>query len=267
MRQHLKNIFIFTRACIRHFVAVEGSLKAGALAYATLVSIVPLMVLSLGFVLAFPSLSVYFEALHHFLFRHLIPASAHTIQKYVEEFASNATHLSASGLAFLLVTAVLLIFTMETVFNAIWNVKTRRKGLRAFLMYWAVLTLIPPIGGFGVALTVFLSTIPFISAAMKIVAIFVPFIFTFFGFLLIYLAIPNCVVLFRHASIGALVATVAFEFTKEIFRLYATNFSSDVIVYGVLSVIPVFLLWLYLSWSITIIGAVIAQQLSIRSKS
>lgn len=251
----------FLRAIFEDFIALDGSVKAAALAYATLIAIVPLMVFSFGFVLAFPTMSPYFEALHQFLFRHFIPSSASIIQKNVQLFASNATNLSATGLVFFLITAVLLIFTMETVFNSIWHVKTTRKGIRAFLNYWAFLTLIPPMGVVAVALSVFLTSLPIVSTLFAILAYFLPFVLTFCGYAFIYATIPNCQVLIRHASIGALVAAVLFEIVKEGFRLYATNFSSDVIVYGVLSVIPMFLLWLYLSWLITIIGAVIAHRL------
>ena len=261
--QWLKNLKQFLLESFADFFAINGSVKAAALAYATLTSLVPLMVLSLGFVLAFPSLSVYFQALHQFLFRHFIPSSANVIQKYIAQFADNATKLSATGLIIFLISSVLLLFTMETVFNSIWRVKTTRKGLKAFLMYWAVLTLIPPIGVFVVALTVFLSSLPYVSSLMKILTIFAPFIITFFGYVFLYMTIPNCPVRFRHAATGALPAAFIFEITKHGFQLYVTNFSSDIIIYGVLSVIPMFLLWLYVAWLITILGASIAHRAGI----
>lgn len=250
----------FTRRCLHHFVQVNGSLKAGALAYATLISVVPVMVLSFGFVLAFPSLSEHFQSLHRFLFRHFVPSSAQSIQAHLEKFAHNATNLSATGMVFFLITSVLLVFTMEAAFNAIWEVKTRRKGFKAFLMYWAVLTLMPPLGVLAIALWVYLDSVPYLTLMMEILGVIVPFILTFCGFLLLYMTVPNCTVRFRDAAYGAIFSAFLFEITKVSFSEYVTYFSSDTVVYGVLSVIPAFLLWLYLSWLITIIGAVIAHQ-------
>lgn len=154
---------------------------------------------------------------------------------------------------------------METVFNTIWQVKTRRKGLRAFLIYWAILTLLTPIGCLVAAVTIFLNTLPYISFFMKAAALIIPFLLTFFGFVFIYMAMPNCTVLFRHAAIGAAFATIVLEITKLGFRLYVANSSSDAVVYGVLSVFPAFLLWIYLSWLLTIIGAVLAARAGVHA--
>ncbi len=262
-----QQLLAFIKACFRHFVAINGTLKAAALAYATLVSIVPVMLLSLGFILAFPSLSDNFQSLRGYIFRHFVPASAHNIEAHLGEFAHNATNLSATGTLFFLVTSVILIFTMEAAFNAVWNIKTRRRGLKAFFMYWVVLTLIPPLGVLAIALSVYLATVPYLSAMIEMISYIAPFMLTFCGFILLYLAVPNCMVRLRHAALGAAVAALLFEITKFGFSIYITYFSNETIVYGVLSAIPVFLLWLYLSWLITIIGAVVAHQVGMNSKA
>lgn len=263
----IKKITMFARECLRYFVAIDGSLRAAGLAYATLISIVPLMVLSFGFVLAFPSLSYYFESLHRLIFAHLIPSSTNTILEYVEQFAANATNLSASGIAFFIITSVLLIFAMENVFNSIWQVQKRRRGIRAFFFYAAILLLIPPIGVVTVVLSVFLYSLPFLSTLLDIAALIVPFLLTFAGYLFIYMAVPNCRVRLNEAWVGALVAALLFEITKLIFRIYVANFSVDYIVYGVLSVVPVLLLWLYIAWIITIMGAIVAFKVGCRRRA
>jgi membrane protein len=192
MKLLIMRFLTFCGATFRYVVEKEGSLKAAALAYATLFSIIPLMVFSITFLSVFPAFEKYFLALHRFLFHHLMPASAHIIQHYVEMFARNATNLSITGLLFFLFTAVILIFSMESVFNSIWQVKSRRKGFPAFLMYWAVLTLLPPMGGLAFASTLFLSSIPYISAIVRLSALFVPFIVSWLGCIFLYSTLPNC---------------------------------------------------------------------------
>lgn len=254
-------------AIVHHFFLIHGSLKAAALAYATLVSVVPLMVLSLGFILAFPAFAEYFQTIHQFLFRHFVPSSADVIRQHVQAFAINATNLSAISLLFFLFTAVLLIFSMETAFNAVWNVKTRRRGIFAFLIYWAVLTLIPPIAGVAFAISVSLYSLPYVSVIMKVVGIFIPLLLTWTSFLILYMTVPNCKVKFRHAAAGAGISAILFETLKLVFRFYFTSYSSDAVIYGVLALIPGFLVWLYVTWLIIIFGAVIAFVLGQKRES
>jgi membrane protein len=258
IRSLLKKNVTFIKQSFSYFLTIDGTLKASALAFGTVISVVPFMVLSLGFLLAFPTFAEYLQNVHEFIFRHLVPSSANTIQKYVETFALNATKLSATNLVFFMLTAVWLIFSMETVFNSIWQVKKRRHGLAAFLMYWAILTLLPPLGALGVFISLYLYSLPLVSLLVQFAAVFIPVILSFVGYLLLYIALPNCTVKLRHASIGAAVAACTFEISKALFKSYITYSSTDAVVYGVVGAIPVFLFWLYLFWIITLYGAVIA---------
>ncbi len=262
---HLKKFPSFCKDIFIYFFTIDGSIKAAALTYAMLISIVPLMVLSFGFLSVFPAFKVYFQELHAFLFRHLVPAAASTIQEHVENFATNATQLSVTSLIFTFVTAILLIFSMETVFNSIWRVRTRRKGLSALLMYWAILTLLPPIGVLTISLSMFLYSLPYINTFLQLISFLIPLVCSWIGFLFLYVSLPNCKVYFRHAYIGALVAACLFEGMKFIFRIYVNYFSTDTVVYGVLAAIPVFLLWLYLSWINVILGAIIGYKISLNT--
>ncbi len=260
-----KSTLDFCREVFSYFMTINGTVKAAALAYATLISIVPLVVLSFGLLLVFPSFSSYLKLFHQFVFRHFIPSSAQVIQNYAELFATNAKNLSAGGLAFFLMTAVLLIFMIETVFNVIWKVRTRRKGLPAFLMYWAILTLLPLVGGSAFALSVYIYSFSFLSVIMQFVSIFIPLILDWICYLFLYKTVPNCKVSFRHAAIGATIAAILLEIMKFGFRMYVTFFSSDSVVYGVLGAIPVFLLWLFLLWLLTLIGAIVTYKIGARS--
>lgn len=267
MIQRLKTFLI---SCSKYFFDIDGALRAGALAYTTLLSIVPLVALSLGFMIAFPSLSKYFKIFQDTIFHHLIPSSAYLIQRYVTQFADNATNLSISGITFLIVTSILLIYSTETVLNTIWKVKVRRKGWRALLIYTVVLIVIPPLGGLIVAISAYLFSLPYLSFMLSVVSYVLPLALSFLGFLLLYKFVPNCKVHFWHACVGAFTSAFLLEITKNIFSIYATYFSSDIIIYGVLSVIPLFIFWIFIFWIITIIGAIISYKISlppVRKKS
>lgn len=273
MLTYLRRVYSFWKQVIVHFDEVHGTTRAAALAYTTLLSAVPLAVMGIGILSAFPVFEEYSDKIQRFLFSHLIAASADTIHDYLHSFALKAAGLSATSVFFLLVAAVMMIFTMENALNAIWKIETRRHGVTAFLIYWAVLTLLPILGGIAFAVSVYLYSLPYIQGAAETIGETIPligimpFLFEWLGFAALYLTLPNTKVQFRDASIGALVAATLFELVKRGFGLYVTHFSSYEFVYGALAAIPIFLVWIYVSWLIILFGAVVAYvKLSHREK-
>lgn len=256
-----------------HLLAVNGLGRAGDLAYTTLLAIVPLMIVSLWLFSDFPAFQPYVYQLHKFLFEHLVPSSAQAMQNYIESFAQHAGSLSTVGLLFALVTSMILIFTMESTFNRIWNVKQRRQGFRAFLIYLSVLLILPPLAAVAFTISVLLFSLPYISTIVESVINYVPVFYiipvvlSFFILLVLYKALPNCEVSTRCAIIGATIAALLFELTKIVFGTYITHFTSFTLIYGTAAVIPIFLVWLFILWVIVIIGAIIAYKLQIRSSA
>ncbi|MDP7056968.1 MAG: YihY family inner membrane protein, partial [Nitrospinaceae bacterium] len=88
-----------------------------------------------------------------------------------------------------------------------------------------------------------------------------PILFESIAFFLIYLITPNQVVLLRHALIGTLVSTFLFEISKKIFTIYVVNFDSYQVIYGALWVIPVFFVWVFISWLVVLVGACITAEI------
>lgn len=260
----LKRIYNFWKNVFNHFLEEECLTHAGALSFTSLLSIVPLMVVSLGIVSAFPVFETYAVKIQGFVFDHFVAASADVIQNNIKGFAEKAARLSITGLFFLLFTAVMMIFTMEISLNKIWKVKERRHGVVAFLIYWAVLTLLPILIGVGFAVSNYLISLPYISGAAKTLEgqasmIFLfPTLLTWFAFTLLYMALPNCKVLLKHALFGGFVAMLLFEFAKHIFSYYIVAFPTYTLIYGALATIPIFFVWVYVTWVIILLGAVVA---------
>jgi membrane protein len=100
----------------------------------------------------------------------------------------------------------------------------------------------------------------------KIILAAFPYLFTFLAFILIYIIVPNCKVQIRYAATGAFVATIFFEIAKYGFAVYVTNFPFYKLMYGAFSIIPIFLIWLYVSWQIILFGAVICHDLAQRQQ-
>src|SRR6266849_2720865 len=237
---------------------------ASSLTFTTLLALVPLVTLTLALMAAFPIFSGLGEHIHAFLLANMLPEKAgKVVTGYIEQFSGQAGRLTALGSAVLAVTAFLMMFTIERAFNSIWRVSRPRPLAQRIRVDWATLTLGPVLIGASLSITSYLVGVslgfarqsPFAGAAILGL---VPFVLTCAAFTLLYYLVPNRAVKPRHALIGGLVAALAFEIMKRSFALYIAQFPTYTLVYGAFAVVPIFLLWIYLSWVVIIIGALIA---------
>ena len=261
----LQKIWKYGQTIVTRFFQEGITTHAAGLAYVTLLSLVPLLTVVLSILSAFPIFEGMQEKIQHLLFSNLVASSAQTVQQHLQIFIAQTSKLSPASMAFLFITAVLMIFSMEQAFNHIWRIRKRRNIIQAFLMYWAVLTLIPILIGLGYAISNYLMGFAIVSGAAALPGIkaiansIAPYLFTFLALTFLYLTVPNCKVKFVHAALGAIIAAILFELAKYGFTFYLTNFPTYRLLYGALATIPIFLVWLYLSWLIILFGAVISH--------
>jgi membrane protein len=232
-------------------------------------ALVPILTIALAIFTTFPLFDTFRAALESYLAGSLIPDSiSDTILGYLTQFATQAKSLSAVGAVLLIVTAVLMMMTVDRTLNDIWRVKTQRPLAQRMIVYWAVVTLGPLLIGVSMTLTSYLFTatsdvvasVPFIGAVFYTL---VSILFTTSAFTLLYLMVPNRPVDWRDAAWGGLVAAIAFELVKRLFAGFVSQSPSYTMVYGAVAAIPIFLLWIYLCWLITLFGAVLAASLPI----
>lgn len=214
----------------------------------------------------FPVFEEWSQNLEDFVVRNFVPAAGEVVQSQLQQFIDQTTRLTAFGLMFLLISALLLLFTIEETLNKIWRVKESRSVVQRFLSYWAVLTLAPLLMGASLSLTSYLVSSAFGdegdgATARDLLLSAVPFLFELLAFVLLYLTVPNKPIRFSHAIAGGLTAAVLFEISKRGFTWYVSNFKNYEVIYGALSSIPIFLIWVYLSWLIVLIGAEITAVL------
>ncbi|MCW8891486.1 MAG: virulence factor BrkB family protein [Sedimenticola sp.] len=251
----------FFTLLVTRFVADQGLPSAAALTFTTLLSIVPLMTVVLAIFAAFPVGDRVVIQLQDFIFNNFMPASGRVVQEYLNQFSKKAAGMTGPGLIFLIVVALLMMANIERAFNTIWRVEKKRRPLNRFMVYWAILTLGPLLIGLSVAVTSYLVTIPLFSDAASQLEVgsrlfqFMPLIASAVAFSLLYLVVPNQRVPVWHAVVGGVLASLLFELAKRGFAYYITNFPTYETIYGALAVIPLFLVWVYLSWVITLMGA------------
>ena len=254
----------FARFVWRRFLDDKCFEAAGAMSYTTLFSLVPLATAAFGIIAAFPVFEQWSNAVTTFIFTNFVPASGAVIQEYLTDFAINAKKLTSVGIAGLLISALMLMSSIENQFNMIWRVPGRRRRVTRFIVYWTVLTLGPILLAASLGASSYVLSLAIREdepGPLSQVLSLVPIVVTWLVLTLAYLVIPNANVRFRNAAIGAFLGTVLFELSKHLFAAYLAEASYEQI-YGALAAIPVFLIWLYLSWVVILLGASLAASLS-----
>jgi membrane protein len=256
-----------------HFIAARFkqdrcAQMAASLTFTTLLSLVPLITIALTLFSAFPVFEDFSGQIKNFLMSNMMPETGgKMISLYVAQFAESAAKLTAVGIVFLALTAMLMMHTIDEAFNTIWSVSRPRTLMQRVLVYWAVLTLAPLLIGGSLSLTSWLTgmsvgyakQVPEFGVVMLKV---VPVLLTTLAFSLLFRVVPNRFVPLRHAFIGGAVAAVTFESMNRAFAYYIAHFPTYKLVYGAFASIPIFLLWIYLSWLTILLGALIASSLS-----
>ncbi|NNE38066.1 MAG: YihY family inner membrane protein [Gammaproteobacteria bacterium] len=268
LRYFFEWVFYFTRFFFRQFYQQRGLQIASSLAYATLLALVPLITVMFGFLGGLPVFENVGNTIQTYIFNNFVPAFGETVLAYLRTFSQKASQLTITGLVMIFLIAIMLMATIDNAFNTIWHIRNRRNPVARFLVYWAILTMGPLLVGVGMFSTSYILSLPAISDVDSGFGLkerflsWLPFLTTSVAFTILYILVPNCFVLRRHAMVGGITAALLFEFAKYGFGIYVRNIASFETIYGTLAVVPIFLIWIYTSWVVLILGAHITFCLS-----
>jgi membrane protein len=266
LRKLISRLAELVRVVVRRFQEDHGLQTASSLTFTTLLSLVPIITVALTLITAFPVFQGMSGVIQDWVFDNMVPESADIIEEYADQFVDNAAKLTAVGIVFLAVTAIMLLVTIDDAFNGIWRVRHPRPMLQRALIYWALITIGPLLIGGSLSLNSWLMSasagwtqhIPYAGATLiKFSAIALVCI----ALALLYYAMPNRPVQVRDAIFGGVLAGVVFELTKQGFGFYISHFPTYKLVYGAFAAVPVFLMWLYISWLVVLLGAVAVASL------
>ena len=241
--------------------------NAAALTFVSLFALVPLLTVTLSIASALPAAGDLEGKLDEFLLQFLLPDSSTQVVQYLSTFIGQARSLTAFGVAILLVTAILMLRNVEKALNDIWRNRANRKPLQSFLLYWAVLSLGPAAIGLGLGVRAYLFAATNDWGGLQLFGIgsalisLLPFLISAVGLTCLYAVVPNCQVPLRHALIGGVFAASTFTIARMLFTAVMAK-SSYTLVYGAFAAVPLFLMWIYVTWIIVLIGAVLAHSLS-----
>jgi membrane protein len=252
---------------VRRFRNERCSQIAASLAFTTLLSLVPLLALALAVVSQLPVSARLGAALQQFLLQNLLPEKAGVvIANYVLQFSHKAGRLTIAGSALLVATAFVLMLTIEHAFNALWRVARRRRLVHRLFIHAMVLILGPALLGASLAATTFVVTtslgwVDEPAWVRTVLGRLLPGLFLAGLCSLLFFAVPNRPVRLRHAAAGGVVAALGLLLLQRLFSLYVVRFPDYNLLYGAFAVIPIFLVWLHLCWSVVLIGALVTATL------
>jgi len=252
---------------IDQFMRTDCPTRAAALTFTTLFAVVPLMTVAYTMFSMLPAYDGLEERIQTFVFNNFVPNSSAVVKEKLLEFSARARGLTVAGFAFLFITSFLLLVSIEKTFNAIWQVPEARRGLQRLFVYWGVLSLGPPMIVIGILISAYLASLPLVTDLdmdlRGILLGYMPMTLTWFGFTILYWAMPNCRIRLLHAALGGLLAMSFFELAKILFN-YGVSNTNIASIYGTFAAVPFFLFWMFLVWVLVLSGAIIVRTMSLR---
>ncbi|MDJ0778280.1 MAG: YihY/virulence factor BrkB family protein [Gammaproteobacteria bacterium] len=243
------------------------TLRAMSLVYTTLLSLVPLLAVSISVLKGF---GVH-DQLEPALVRLLAPVGENNVEvaARIVGFVDNMRFgvLGAVGLAMLLYTAISLIQKIEAAFNQTWRLRSSRTLMQRFSDYLSVIMVGPVLVFSAVGITAslgsnhvidWLDQLPYMSNLLQLLGRIVPYLLVIAAFTFIYMLVPNTRVQLRSALYGAVIAGLLWESAGKLFTSFVGGSTSYTAVYSGLAILLVFMIWLYVSWIILLIGSSIA---------
>ncbi len=243
------------------------TLRAMSLVYTTLLSLVPLLAVSISVLKGF---GVH-DQLEPTLARILAPMGAQSVEisarivGFVENMKIGV--LGALGLALLIYTAISLIQKIESAFNFTWKLQGSRSLMKRFSDYLSVIMVGPVLIFSAVGITAslgsnhiveFLNALPYMSTLLRLVGKLLPYVLVIAAFTFVYMLVPNTRVKFRSALYGATIAGVLWETSGIVFTSFIGGSTSYTAIYSGFAILLVFMIWLYLNWMILLIGSSIS---------
>ena len=262
--------FQFLYFLIKNFVSDDCQQKAASLTYTTLLSIVPMLTVLLVIISSIPAMASAKAQIQGLIYKNLLPSSSIQVTKYFNEFAEKSSNLTAIGVVMLFITAIMTLTTIQRAFNQIWRVEQREAGLISILQYWAIVTLGPIVLGTAFVISSAVQSFSFLNQKIGGYGIDWAFwvqvgsmVMMALGFVAMYWFVPRCKVRFSYALIAGLFVALTFELLKQTFGLVMSNFTSYEKIYGAFAALPIFLLWIYMSWNLILLGVEISYSLTV----
>ena len=241
--------------------------SASSLTFTTVLAMVPLFAVGLAVFSAFPVFGKFQDTIQRWLIESLVPESiARQVLSYLTQFSLKASRLGTAGLVAVLLSAVFLMVTIERTLGQIWRLQRQRPLPQRVLLYWSAITLGPLLLGSSLAATSFV-----VTASRDVVNVLpgsTRWLLDGFEFLMLtacvsglYFYVPYTRVRWRHAITAGFLVAASLEVAKKLMAFYLLEVPTYSLVYGAFAAVPILLVWIYVTWLLVLLGAVLASSL------
>lgn len=241
--------------------------SAAALSFSSIFALIPAIALLLAAVAAYPGLRALREGMEEFLLGHLMPETGLGVGAAVSGFVRAAGELTAFGIVGLIGAALVLLISIESTFNKIFHVTRSRRLAVRLVVFWTLMTIGPLLLGLGFSLFGIFSAMPLFRPGDQnshfdiLLGTLAPAALGWMVLTFLYAIIPNRRVRPKDAMIGALVAAALLTVLRYTFAFYVLSMTTYQAIYGALAAVPIFLVWIFLVWTIVLAGAVVTAGL------
>jgi membrane protein len=241
--------------------------SASSLTFTTVLAMVPLFAVGLAVFSAFPVFGKFQDTIQRWLIESLVPESiGRQVLSYLTQFSLKASRLGTAGLVAVLLSAVFLMVTIERTLGQIWRLQRQRPLPQRVLLYWSAITLGPLLLGSSLAVTSFV-----VTASRDVVNVLpgsTRWLLDGFEFLMLtacvsglYFYVPYTRVRWRHAITAGFLVAGSLEVAKKLMAFYLLEVPTYSLVYGAFAAVPILLVWIYVTWLLVLLGAVLASSL------
>ena len=267
MRAAFRQFIPFVWRVIERVRATDVDRVAGSLAFTTLLGLVPLFTVAFSYVARLPGFENWVDAIEPALLRFLLPGSSSVVRQYLSEFTARSADLQGIAIAFVIYTAVMLVAQIEREINAVWGITTKRSFARRAIVYTFGFIAVPALIGAAVYVTKWgiqrsMQVVPINSETLPLLTQSLGLGIGTLILTMMYALVPVRRVPWRAALAGGMLAAIAFDIAKSGFGFYIKHVPTYEIVYGTIAALPLFLVWVYLSWMIVLVGAAISATLA-----
>jgi YihY family inner membrane protein len=251
--------------------------RAASLAYTTLLALIPITIIVFWIFNAFGVQQEQLEITVSAFLEQVLPPGENElletlqlqIYEYINSINQNITTqiqlLGPASILVLVITSLALLNTIESALNVVWRVSSKLNLFSKFINFWAIVSLGPLLVLVSIYFNTQLTTsydynFSSINNALSVISFLIPVFFIWIGLTLLFYKLPAARVNLKDAAFGALIAAILFEVVKLSFSSYVGMSTTYSKLYGFLTTIPLFLLWLYLIWVVILLGAEVSYQ-------
>jgi membrane protein len=228
---------------------------SSSLSWSTLFAIIPILVILLSIFTSLPVFNELYTQVHDLLFKNFLPTDSQEIMSHIDEFVANSGKLGIMGVIYVVIAAIMFFKDYDFVVNDIFE--TRRRTIwEALKTYTGLIIIVPVMLGVSFYLSSFIQHYLNKSEVTSAIHIyfFLPFLIIWGMFYISYQLSAQRKISKRAAALSSFTASSIWYLAKSGFVFYVTSNKTYTSVYGSISILLFFFLWIYISWAIFLYG-------------